>query len=183
MRKLIELSIVVQLFLFAATVAFSQDWYKFDSDTSNFQAEFPQKPDVNIKRIIYEASKVIVKYVTYKANDTTLDENIIYSVSVSEYPDTAIYTDNIVVSDSIIKKNINNIVKVKQGKILKNERILWNDHWGREYVFEVPQIKTVISSRCFIYQGKMYTVTVVSNVGKEYNKSILKFLNSFKFLK
>lgn len=182
-RKILFLSMLLIVCTGFANILLAQDWYKYTSDDKSFSIDFPVKPEVNTRHVRYNDANTTVIIITNKVQDTTKDKNFIYSVSVSEYPDSTVNTTDCERNDSLICKNINMMVHARNGKLTYSNKCMRDSACGREYGFYAEAMKISINSLCFLKSNKMYTISVISYLWNKDNNDIRKYLNSFKFLK
>ena len=180
-RILIALMIVVS-FTQSFTTDGNQDWSLLE--TKNFKIYFPQKPELRSQILNTQVGELNIDMYMYQVPDTADDSNFAYSLAVTEYPDSLINSNRSEkeLIDNFFNNSIGGYTNNVHGK-LKSELIIKYDSFpGREIKVEIKEGLAVIRTRMYLVQNKVYMLQVITDIKKDFNRSINRFLNSFVLL-
>lgn len=164
------------LLLSIALNCFSQDtWISIPCE--KYYILMPGKPDTST------VEKYLAGYGRYSVHRKVFVDSIYsYGLSVTEYPlsfgiDSQDSTQFI---DSGFDGAISSQVKVLKGTYPSEiKKISLNGFPGREYVIEVKSTNTLITSRMYLVNNKLYSLMVGTTKENSDNTYIKKFLDSF----
>lgn len=158
------------------------DWYQFD--TLKFKVLFPKSPTSTTKIISTEAGEIAMQVYMHNASNDETDENLIYSVTSSEYPkehiDSHLKHDNL---NTFFKNAIDGMIKKVNGKLLSETKIKLDNYPGREVKIDFKDGLAIIKTRIYLVDNNVYFLQTITKTEKENNKLIEKFLNSFSIKK
>ena len=172
---------VLTLLVFAFTK--SETWYHFESTPFGFKIEFPAKPTEKTKVINSSVGELTINMFEYagsKENNSEL--NLLYMASYTEYPHSidAGQKDK---QKELCRKVVDDAVNRVQGKLLKETSISLNGYEGVEARIEYKNGAEVLKMRMYLVDNKMYMLETLTEIAKDNNKSILRFMDSFKLVK
>lgn len=156
----------------------SEEWFLYDS--KEFSIKFPKQPKIesNINKTVLGVMKDT--RITYHPDGIESDDNIEYGIGYVELNDSIL---------TIIKSNpafdyfrlvIDESVRNSDGRLLSERKIKLDGFPGRE--FKTESKTGIATCKCHIYcvNQRLYMMLVITIKEKNLNKSIDKFLNSFK---
>ena len=183
MKKFKNLAIVIIVFIALTGCSHSHKWVLFES-TKGFTAEYPEAPHPD--SAIYNSAMGELKSYsfTYDASKSLIDDNSLYAVMCGEYPDSLVNSDMKEESLSLFFRNaIDADINGMHGKLLTETFIKLDGYPGREVRADLMDGKTVVKMRFYLVKNIMYMIQVFTDVKKDYNISIDKFMDSFKLNK
>jgi hypothetical protein len=158
-------------------------WILFTSNSGRFKIEIPNTPNETIKKVKVSYGELIPHLFIYDASNTH-DDNISYSISYVDYPDSLINpTDsewNSKFYDGINEKEINTL----HGTIDHVYIDSFNTYPGQEIKisFKIKNMLMVCREEDFFVRNRLYSISVITHSVNDFNNSIDRFFNSFKLL-
>lgn len=154
------------------------DWKIIKSEKGNFHIEFP---DFEVKKglttqLLDQEEIIIYHYSINLQNESHI--NIGYLVDYS-------FWSNIKTKEQINERfdSQRNYILSATNSTLEYEKIIDTlSYPGRDLYFTIDDSSLKARYRMFFNNGIFYTLTVITEDGKHFNKSITRFLNSFKIL-
>ena len=158
------------------------EWYQYN--TSEFNILFPKIPTNILKKVNTEAGEIEMKVYMYNSSKDETDENLIYSVTSSEYPkqhiESHIKHDNL---DTFFRNSIDEIVSNVKGKLISESKINLGKFQGREIKIDFKNGLAIIKNSIYLVGNNVYFIQTITKTEKENNKSIEKFMSSFTLKK
>ena len=177
-KTILFFSIIATLISFKAI----NEWYQYDSP--EFKVLFPKTPTNTTKKVNTEAGEIQMQVYMYNASKDESDQNLIYSVSSSEYPKEHIQShikhDNL---NSFFRNAIDGMVNNVKGKLISESKIKLENFPGREFKIDFKDGLAIIKVRMYLAGNNVYFLQTITKTEKENNKMIEKFMNSFKLKK
>ena len=175
-----KFKIIIFFSILTALMSFKSinEWYQYDS--SEFKVLFPKMPTSTIKKVNTEAGELQMHVNMYDASKDETDENLIYSVTSSEYPKNHI--ESHIKHDSLhtfFRNSIDGMVNNVKGKLISESKINLGDFQGREFKIDFRDGLAIIKTRIYLVENKVYFLQTITKTEKENNKLIEKFMNSF----
>ena len=157
-----------------------KEWEKVRGEEYGFSALMPGKATVS-SQIIPSASgdlkMDVFAYTPIKSND-----NLIYMIVNSVYPDGSIQSDNKEKIESFFQKAIEGAVSKVKGKVLSQKDLQLNGYLGKELKINYNNGTHIIRLRMYLVEDKLYMLQVISETKKSDNESSNKFMESFQLL-
>ncbi|HEX4372302.1 MAG TPA: hypothetical protein VHZ50_03260 [Puia sp.] len=116
----------------------------------------------------------------YDVPETEKDDNHVYLVNETTYPDSLINSDKKEILDEFFKKAIGGAVKNVQGTLLSEKNMELNEFPGREVRIDYRNGLAVIKMRLYLVKNIVYMMETITDTKKQSNSSVDKFLNSFQ---
>ena len=184
----IKMKKTIRLFIFSlflvSVFAFtkSEKWYQFESTPFGFKMEFPAKPTGKTKVINSSVGELTINMFEYIGLKDSSEFNLLYMASYTEYPHPidAGQKDK---QKELCRKIVDDAVNRVQGKLLKETSISLNGYEGVESRIEYKNGLEVLKMRVYLVDNKMYMLETITEIAKDNNKSILRFMDSFKLVK
>ncbi len=164
-------------FFFSTSFLYQHDWFLFESN--NFSVIFPKKPETEITTTPSDLGDLKVEILTYDGSMNN-DENYLYAIAISEYPDSMINSSITSKLETFFKNSIDETVKNLQGKLLSEKNIEIKEFPGKEIRVDYGNGLAIIMMRLYLVHNKVYILQTITETSKESNSSVLKFHNSFK---
>lgn len=178
-----NIKILPALLIVVAAFSFTIiDWVDFSSH--GFSASFPKKPEADSQLINSPIGNLRFNSFMYDASEDSTDENLVYGAMTTVYPeelakqikDTAFIRG---IFDGAVKGGVNSV----KGKLISQKNIQFQGYPGREVKIDFQNGLAVIRMRIYMVNTWMYTLQIITLTEKDENKSIYRFMNSFKLLK
>jgi hypothetical protein len=187
-RKMKKISrIIIAVLVIQLTMSFTKahEWYLLQSKELGFKIEFPVEPTTTKQQAELETGAVTLNIFMYDATKTRKkDENLVYMVMMSEYPDMRINSTKMNKEElkNYYKNAIGGAVKNVHGKQLDETIITLNGYEGRQVRIDFNDGLAVITLRLFLIKNKMYMLQTITETKKDFNFSIKRFMDSFYLL-
>jgi hypothetical protein len=159
----------------------SDDWFLFE--TKNCTIYFPKKPTDQSQVINTAIGDLKLSIHMYEVPDSVKDDNLIYGLIETEYPDSVINSDKKEILDNFFRNSIDGSVNNVHGKLLTETKIQIDTFPGREIRVDFREGLGVIKMRFYLVKNKMYFLQTITDTKKDFNKSINKFMDSFTLTK
>jgi hypothetical protein len=153
-----------------------QNWVTVKSH--GFITEFPRQPEVDSQILPSAAGNLTLH--TFMYEPSTADDNLVYGVILTKYPDSLINSGKEPLIKGIFRGAIDGAVKNTEGKLLSEKEIELEGHPGREVRIDYKSGVAIIKMRMYLVKSTMYVQQVIMELKKENNKTEQRFLNAFK---
>ncbi|GAA4465286.1 hypothetical protein GCM10023093_17200 [Nemorincola caseinilytica] len=172
MRLFALLLVAISLFGFMPP-----EWVTIQSPEGKFRMMFPRQP------VLTEDEGDVRSY-TFKYDVGKFkDDNITYSISYADHPDTVIHSDY---KDAIINaffdKAIKDALKKEKGTKLSDIKINYKDYPGRRMKMSFMDGKGMVYMQFYLVGSRFYTIQVSCEKEHDNNVAIEKFLGSFTLI-
>jgi hypothetical protein len=179
MKKLKSLAAVLSLLFISFGFTTASQWQMYE--VGDFKAKFPSKPTYETQVVNSAVGNLTMHIHTYQDTTGKLDDNIVYGIITTEYPDSIIDSNNPELLANMYRSAIDGAVANVNGKLLSETSItLAGKHGGKEVKVDYGEGMAIIRMRLFIVKNKMYILQVITLTEKDNNASINEFLNSFQ---
>ena len=183
MKQKITKLLVASLVLFSLLSFINSDeWYLLRSEQYGYKIKFPKAPTENPQVINSEIGKLKMNIFMYDASQKGKDDNLVYMVNYTEYPDTLISSEKTEILDDFFRNSIDGAVKNVHGELLSEKIIKIGEYPGREIKIDFKDGMAVIRMRSYLVNNKMYVLQTITETKKDFNKSITLFMDSFELL-
>lgn len=166
--------------MFGLSFTFLDDWILFEG--IGFKMLFPERPAAQTETIKSAVGELKMHIYMYEVADTARDENLLYGLFQTDYPDSLISSykkDNL---ESFFRNSIDGAAKNGRGKILSETIIELDGYPGREVRIDFQQGLAVIRMRFYLVKNRLFILQTITITKKDFNKSIDRFMNSFKLV-
>ena len=157
-----------------------KEWTEFKPENGNCSLIMPGEPTKQEKIVNTALGELKLTIFMFQPDEGT-DDNVLYGLSYSEYPAEYINSDS---SAPLIKTFFDNArdgaIKNIQGKLLTETIIKYKQYPGREQIVEIKDGIAILKFRHYLVKNRVYTMQVITLAKDNFNKSINKFLDSFK---
>jgi hypothetical protein len=171
---------IVTIAVLFLTMAFvnQDDWFLLKSD--GYTIAFPKEPASQPQVINSEIGELKLNIFVYDASESGTDENLVYLVSSTEYPDSLINSERTEILPELFKNTLAGILSNINGKLLSETVIDINGFPGREVKVDFMEGQAIIKIRIFLVKNILFMIETITETGKVPNKSIDRFMDSFK---
>lgn len=179
MKKLKSLAAVLSLLFISFGFTTASQWEMYE--VADFKAKFPSKPNYETQVVNSAVGNLTMHIHMLDASSSGTDENLVYGIITTEYPDSIIDTNNPELLADMYRSAIDGAVANVKGKLLSETSItLAGKHGGKEVKVDYGEGMAFIKMRLFIIKNKMYILQTITLAEKDNNASINEFLNSFQ---
>jgi hypothetical protein len=178
MKKLKSLVAVLSLLFISFGFTTACQWEIYE--VADFKAKFPSKPTYESQVVNSAVGNLTMHIHTYQAVDSETEDNLVYGVISTEYPDSIIDSNNPELMSSMFRSAIDGAVESVKGKLLTEKNITLDKYQGREIKVDYDNGAAFIRMRLYIVKNKMYILQTITYSAKDNNASINEFLNSFQ---
>lgn len=145
-----------------------------------FKIKFPEKSQIREIETLseYGKAKIVVESYQPKSNN---DDNLIYAVSILEYPEDITLIDNFDLDD-YYSNVVQTALKGRQSTLISQNRISKNGISGIEVKESFKEGQIFIKQRTFLKGNLQIGIQVMTISNKADNKSMNDFFDSFEFI-
>jgi hypothetical protein len=158
----------------------SDEWYQ--CETKNYKILFPKKPSESSQIDNSAIGELTLNLNIYEVSENDTDDNLVYMVNETAYPETVINSDKKDLLDNFFRKSIDGAVNNVHGKLLSEKIMELNKFPGREIRIDFQNGLAVIKMRMFLIKNRMFMIETITDTKKDFNKSINKFMDSFQLI-
>lgn len=177
--KLLYTSLI--LFLLMSFVK-SDGWHLFKSEQYGYKIKFPKEPTEKTQLVNSEIGELKMNILIYDTSKVGKDDNLIYMVNYTEYPDTLISSEKTEILDDFFRNSIDGAVKNVRGELLSEKIIQIGKYPGRDIKIDFRDGMAFIRMKIYLVNNKMYLLQTITQNKRDFNKSITKFMDSFELL-
>jgi len=155
----------------------ADDWVLFEDGYCKIL--FPKTPDDQTENTNTAIGALTMHIHMYQVPDGAMDDNFLYGVIETEYPDSVINSNKKELLDKFFRNSIDGAVKNVNGKLLTETKIQLDGFPGREFRIDFKDGLAVITMRAYLAGNIMYFLQTITPTKKDHNKSIGRFMDSF----
>jgi|WetSurSiteA1Bulk_404760.scaffolds.fasta_scaffold36656_1 hypothetical protein len=178
MKKFKTGIVTIAILLLTMGFATQDNWFLLKYDV--FNIAFPKEPTSQPQVINSEIGELKINIFMYDASEAGNDENLVYLVSSTEYPDSLINSGKTEILPDLFKNTLQGILNNVNGKLLSENVIEINGFPGREVKVDFMEGQAIIKIRIFLVKNKLFMIETITETAKFPNKSIDRFMDSFK---
>ncbi len=160
----------------------SPKWNKYISEEYGYRIEFPESPTEEQRTLVSEIGDLEMAMVIFDASETKSDENLIYIVNCTEYPDSTISSSDPTFLEEFYRGSIDGAVESVHGKKISETKFKLDGYSGRKVRIDFQDGYAVITMKLLLADNKLYMLQTITETSKDFNKSISKFMDSFELL-
>jgi hypothetical protein len=149
-------------------------------ESNGFKMEFPKKPDYETQMLNSAAGELKMNIYTYDASKSGNDDNLLYGFIFTDYPDSLISSDKKEILSDFFRNSIAGSVNNVKGKLLSEKNIEINGFPGREIKVDYREGMAIIKTRIYLVKNRLYIIQTITETRNGSNKSIDKFMDSFR---
>lgn len=176
--KGLRLVVLVTLVLSFSNI---EEWVLFQ--TKHCEMYFPKKPHELSQTINSTLGTLNMNIYSYEVPDSINDDNLLYNLMETEYPDSLINSDKKDILVKFFRDAIDGAVSSIHGKLLSETIIHYEDYPGREIRIDFKDGLAVIKMHFYLVKNKLYMLQTITFTKNDNNESINKFMNSFKLIR
>lgn len=159
-----------------------EKWFLLKSEHFGYSVEFPKKPEENTQVVNSAIGELKMNMFMYDASEGGNDDNVLYLVNCTEYPDTLVHSDKTEQLEAFFEGAINGAVSNVQGKLLSKKEIQLGQYPGREMSIDYGNGQAIIRMRMYLVKNVMYMLQTIAETEKDNNASAVRFMDSFELL-
>ncbi|MEO6488773.1 MAG: hypothetical protein ABIO04_02440 [Ferruginibacter sp.] len=165
------------LFLIFASSFITNEWVLLQKE--NYKILFPQAPSIDSTLTDSKIGKLFVYNYMYESPENTLDSNLVYGLSVTDYPEKYFSSTGQAFLKGFFDGMVNGAVKNISGKLLSEKEIIFKTYPGREIRIDYGEGAAIVNMKFILVQNKIFALQTISLTGKENNCNASKFYSSF----
>lgn len=179
--KTSALLLFILCLIVTSSFAQAEKWSLFKEE--GFEILFPAKPKFNSQTTNSAIGPLVINMYMSETPDQAQDENLVYSVMTTVYPDSLVSSDKKEQLPAFFRGAIDGGVENVKGKLLSEEEIETQGYPGRKIKISFSENNYIISMYAYLVKNKMFMLQVVAAAKKENHKSARQFFESFKLSK
>ncbi len=160
---------------------FFGDWVPFKGD--GCKIEFPGTPTSQVQSVKTALGDLTMNIHMYEVPAGATDDNFLYGLIDSEYPDSVINSDKKELLDQFFRKSVDGAVSNVHGQLLTEQTIGLEGYPGRDIRVNYQQGVAVIRMRFYLVRNRLFLLQTITDPKKESNPSIGRFFDSFSLLR
>jgi len=169
------------LFFVMSTFVNAQDkWINFKSVDFAFIAEFPNEPKKSVQKVPTAVGDIDMYMFTLQSTNND-DNNAIYSVIKSDYPEEQFENADDEYNNTVLNGAVNGAVTNVNGELVFDNKIAFNGYPGRSFKINIDQ--AYIYMNAYLVENTIYITQVICMKQKDQNEDINRFLGSFDIIK
>jgi hypothetical protein len=177
MKKRISILVILS-FVFLISSAFTiTDWVQFQKD--NYKILFPQTPSTDSTIAETKIGTLTVYTHMYESPENSGDSNLVYGLSVTDYPAKYILSDSKAFLKGYFEGAVKGAVGNLKGKLLSEKEIVWKNYPGRAIKIDYGNGTAVVTMKIILVKERAFGLQTISYPGKENNANATKFYDSF----
>jgi hypothetical protein len=175
--------LILVLFLVLSLVSKAQfDWKKYDFSLYNFSVSFPQEPQFSIDSMTLDDSPLITYFWELNVSDT-LHSNSYYSVALTNYPSDFMHSDSsLTIIEEFMNSTQNSLIEDDAFTNLSSSLIEKNGFPGKVFKWKSNSNNIFFEFHVFLIESRLFEISIVSREGKNHNKLIHQFIDSFEIV-
>jgi hypothetical protein len=178
-----KLLLCLSMFILSAQAS-SEKWETTVVEHANYSISFPGTPSPNFQQVETELGTLDLNMLILDGSAIG-DVNYLYLVNVTTYPGDRIDSDNEETVEDFFIGIIEGASTNVDGELLSEEVITYKGYPGREikveYYLEDSEV-ALIQMRIYLVKNTTYMLQCMSPIDNPGNKSVKKFMKSFKLL-
>jgi hypothetical protein len=178
MKNLKSLAAVLTFLFISFGFTTASQWEIYE--VADFKAKFPSKPTYETQVVNSAVGNLTMHIHMYDASNTGTDDNLVYGIISTEYPDSTIDSNDSELMSNMFRSAIDGAVSNVKGKLLSEKNISIGKYPGREIKVDYGDGVAFIRMRLYLVKNKMYILQTITLTEKDNNASINEFLNSFQ---
>ncbi|HSC55479.1 MAG TPA: hypothetical protein VLC98_17755 [Phnomibacter sp.] len=166
--------------LICSTAVFSQTAKPYVHETKDYKIQFPSTPSDTSFKIPSELGELVLHMNTYQPRIELNDENVVYSLIETSYPDTVNPEDITENLDVFFREAIDGAVKEVKGKLLNETAVFFGAYPARTVEIEFGNGSFIIKATYLLKENKIIVLQTLTEKLKYPNAQVNKFFESFQ---
>jgi hypothetical protein len=163
-------------------------WWEVISYDGKFRVTVPGKMQLKSDTLLTDIGKLNyhVFYHEHFTNQGGSEEqnpenNLLFLLSIYEYPDRSIHSDSISLLDNYFEATIEGATQGVRGELIYSDDINLKGYPGKVWRINYNGDKDLIRTHAYLVKQRLYLLSVVSNKAFSINTANDRFFNSFRF--
>lgn len=178
-----SLILIISLYLISPVlVAQDTDWVTTKDLELAYKIDYPEKAEKEFQSV--PTAKGDVTMISYALNSNNT-KNLVYMSSYTKYP-TFFFSDGLDTYEKqhkVLDGSVNGAAKNVKGRIVSDEKIVFNGYNGRVIKIELESGGTyVIRMQMVLVDHQLYMMQTISTKENEGNRDTTRFFDSFELL-
>lgn len=162
-------------------------WWEIESYEGKFRLMVPGKMKLKSDTTFTDIGKMRYHVFYHEhfleegsGNNKDPESNLLFLLSIYEYPAFTVHSDSTEVLDNFFKATIDGAAESVQGELIYSNDIQMGSYPGKMWRVNYNGGKDVIRTRAFLVENKLYLISVVSNKAFSINAANDRYFGSFK---
>jgi hypothetical protein len=170
-------TLFASLLFFTYSFTILANWVKIE--TADYSVEFPAEPIGETQHSDSPVGSLVLDIKIYEVVENEEDDNYVYGIIFTEYPEGTIHSDNKESLKSIFDGAVNGAVENMKGKLLSQKEIEMKGFPGREFKCDFQNGVAIVTMRAYLVKNKMLSLQTICDPKKEGNAASKHFFASF----
>jgi hypothetical protein len=177
-RNIFLLTTLAAILIFNSSFSINE-WVLFRK--SNYSILFPGNPatDSSIKNTQI-GDLTIINHI-YETPENTADSNLVYGLSVTDYPPKFILQDSKPFIKGFFEGVVKGAVNGVAGKLIEEKDFAVKNYPGKELKIDYDNGTAIITMKILLVRERVYTLQTITLPGQEVNANATRFYSSFDF--
>ncbi len=163
-------------------LAFTGDWITYESLEGRFSISTPHHfMEKTLKSETAIGTLETYYFVYQPEGQIDAEGNMLYTLSYVDYPENSIHSDSTELLDDFFKTTIETSIKSVKGELRYDTPEKIKGFPGWLWRVDVAD-KAVIKTKTYLINNRLYTLQVVTIAENSLNKSVDRFMESFRLL-
>jgi len=150
--------------------------------TENCKIYFPHQPTDQTGTVNTAKGDLKVNIYSYKVAASAKDENLAYALTVTEYPDSVVLSQNQEQTDAFFSASISGMLNNFHGKLVGESKTTIQGFPGRQVKLNLQHGGAIMNIHLFLVKNRMYMLETITKADKAPNNSIKRFMSSFEII-
>lgn len=178
MRKII--SFVSILFISNWSSVIAQNGNMVHYETKDYIISFPGKPKKMTQNMSTSGGQLLLNIAVYEPNALASDDNKVYIVMETDYPETLVHSDKTEILDKFFRDAIDGMVKKLNYKLIKETEGQIGKYPSRTIEIDYKDGLAIMKMKLILFKNKGIIIQTVTETKKYSNSSSDKFFDSFE---
>ena len=147
-------------------------------ETNEFKIQFPGQIQKTTQTIASSIGDLLMAIVSYEPADPVKDENYVYMVFETNYPDSIINSNKVDLLDQFFRGAIEGAIKNVKGKLMSETSRKVGKYPSRNIEIDYGNGQAIIKSQMILRENKLIMVQTITDTNKYPNSSIDRFFSS-----
>lgn len=173
---------ILVLILFLMPTGITSDWLNYESEEGGFKVSVPGELKEVKRTVETEIGDINYHSFAYRDNDPNA-ENLLYTISYSEYPEGSIHSDSTELIKEFLDASVEESVLSVAGKLVYANNSPKQGYPGKLWRVDYGEGAGIIRTHSFVKENRCFTIQTACTKEKSLNEASDKFMKSFRFIK
>ncbi len=175
MKKIL---LIITLILIASyNILSAQNPYSYS--TEDYKIDFPDKTNNFTQSKESGLGLLFMQITAYEPKDSTKDNNHLYMIIESKYPDSSIHSDKLELLDNFFRKAIDGTVRDINAILINETKEQIGKYPARTIEINFSQRHAIIKMKLILVKSKFFIIQTITDSDKYPNPMVNQFFDSF----